>query len=122
METSYSDGHTTQSVPSIVGNFAKDGENAIQVKVFSVNGNLTLVGDREVDLYAEVWNGSENITEQIPMSAFSWERTSDNPDADASWNLTKVGVGNTIHLADEDVIRRCNFDCIVSIEIIKQYI
>ena len=122
VETTYSDGHTTNSTPSIVGNFAKDGENAIQVKVFSVNGNLTLIGDREVDLYAEVWNGSENITERIPMAAFSWERTSDNPDADASWNLTKVGVGNTIHLADEDVIRRCNFDCIVSIEIIKQYI
>ena len=69
VETIYSDGHSTKSTPSIVGNFAKDGENAIQVKVFSVNGNLTLIGDREVDLYAEVWNGSENITDQIPMTA-----------------------------------------------------
>ena len=109
-------------LPSIVKDNAYQGENNIDVRVFSLDGNLTLVNDREVDLYAEVWCGLKNITDNIPPSLFSWVRTSSNKEADLSWNKTKEGIGNTIHLKDEDVIRRCTFDCIIDIDSIKNYL
>ena len=121
-ETLYSDGHSDRTTPSISGNYSKDGEDSYNVYVYSVNGNLTLLGEREVDLYAEVWKGSVNITSQVPTSAFSWERTSSDTEADEVWNRTKVGVGRFLHLTDADVIKKSVFNCVVDIDIIKSYI
>ncbi|AGB28663.1 hypothetical protein Prede_1342 [Prevotella dentalis DSM 3688] len=111
-----------QTIEDFIKDNAYQGENNIDVRVFSLDGNLTLVNDREVDLYAEVWCGLKNITDNIPPSLFSWVRTSSNTDADASWNKTKEGIGKTIHLKDEDVVRRCTFDCIIDIDSIKNYL
>lgn len=113
---------TGQSVEDYIKDNAYQGENNIDVRVYSADGNLALINDREVDLYAEVWHGMINITDKIPPSLFSWVRVSSNKDADKAWNKTKEGVGNTIHLKDEDVIRRCTFDCIIDIDNIKTYL
>lgn len=113
---------TGQSVEDYIKDNAYQGENNIDVRVYSVDGNLTLINDREVDLYAEVWCGMTNITDRIPPSLFSWIRISTNKDADTAWNKTKEGIGKTIHLTDNDVIRRCTFNCIIDIDNIKTYL
>ena len=113
---------TGQSVEDYIKDNVYQGENNIDIKVYSADGNLTLINDREVDLYAEVWCGMTNITDRIPPSLFSWIRISTNKDADTAWNKTKEGIGKTIHLTDNDVIRRCTFNCIIDIDNIKTYL
>ena len=113
---------TGQSVEDYIKDNAYQGENNIDIKVYSADGNFTLINDREVDLYAEVWCGMTNITDRIPPSLFSWIRISTNKDADTAWNKTKEGIGKTIHLTDNDVIRRCTFNCIIDIDNIKTYL
>lgn len=113
---------TGERIEDYVKHNAYQGENNIDVRVYSVDGNLTLINDREVDLYAEVWYGTENITDKISPSLFSWIRISTNKDADIAWNKTKEGIGKTIHLTDNDVIRRCTFNCIIDIDNIKTYL
>ena len=78
----------------------------VEIRVYSVNGYLTLYRDREVDLYAEVWYNNENITDAIPDELFSWERVSLDTDGDVVWNQSRVGIGSTIHLTDSDIWRR----------------
>ena len=39
-----------------------------------------------------------------------------------AWNKTKEGIGKTIHLTDNDVIRKCTFNCIIDIDNIKTYL
>lgn len=122
IQTTYSDGSVEKTPPSIVGNYSSDGEDAVAVYVYSVNGNLTLFGDREVDLYAEVWMGSENITALLPNELFSWERVSDDSQTDETWNSVHTGYGKTIHLTDSDVYKKAVFNCVINVDSIKLYI
>lgn len=78
----------------------------VEVRVYSLNGYLTLYKEREVDLYAEVWYNNENITDAIPSELFSWERVSLDTDGDEVWNQSRIGIGSTIHLTDSDIWRR----------------
>ena len=122
VQTTYSDGNVENTTPVIVGNYAVDGENALSVYVYSVNGYITMFGDREVDLYAEVWYGSDNITSILPANLFSWERVSDDTNSDANWNLVHQGYGKTLHVADADVYKKAVFNCVLNVDSIKQYI
>ena len=118
---------------TIQGNlFVESGENIedllddvetktnVDVRVYSVNGYLTLYKEREVDLYAEVWYNNENITDAIPSELFSWERVSLDTDGDEVWNQSRIGIGSTIHLTDSDIWRRAQFFCVINVDELKR--
>ena len=92
----------------------------VDVRVYSVNGYLTLYKEREVDLYAEVWYNNENITDAIPSELFSWERVSLDTDGDEVWNQSRIGIGSTIHLTDSDIWRRAQFFCVINVDELKR--
>ena len=82
-----------------------------QVHVYTMSGNLTLNGNINETLYAEVWRGSENITDTIMDSLYSWERISTDPTGDAVWNKLHEGVGKSIVIGNADVVRKAMFVC-----------
>lgn len=92
----------------------------VEVRVYSLNGYLTLYKEREVDLYAEVWYNNENITDAIPSELFSWERVSLDTDGDEVWNQSRIGIGSTIHLTDSDIWRRAQFFCVINVDELKR--
>ena len=92
----------------------------VEIRVYSVNGYLTLYQEREVDLYAEVWYNNENITDAIPAELFSWQRVSIDSDGDEVWNQSRVGIGSTIHLTDSDIWRRAQFFCVLNVDELKR--
>lgn len=82
-----------------------------QVYVYTTSGNLTLNGNINETLYAEVWRGSENITDTIMDSLYSWQRISTDPTGDAVWNKLHEGVGKSIVIGNADVVRKAMFVC-----------
>lgn len=82
-----------------------------QVYVYTTSGNLTLNGDIDETLYAEVWRGKENVTDTIMSSLYSWQRISADPTGDAVWNKLHEGVGSSIAINGSDVVRKAMFVC-----------
>lgn len=86
------------------------------LEVFCKNGaNMLRVGE-SATLEARVRIGADDITDDIPQSYFSWERSSKNHTQDMAWNLRHQGVGNVIEVERIDVNRACTFFCFVPIQ------
>lgn len=92
------------------------GEDAISVQIFSTNGNIFRDGKCYTVMRAFVWQGDEDITEQIDASNFTWERTSQNTISDLSWNTSSKAIGKkSITLTPDDVFGRTVFACHVDL-------
>ncbi len=65
---------------------------------------------------ATLWQGELDITDQTDASKFNWERTSNDPVADESWNTSSKAIGRkSIELTPADVVGRAVFACHVDI-------
>jgi hypothetical protein len=94
----------------------EDGEDAISVQIYSSNGNIFRSGQCYTTMTATVFQGDEDITDQIDESNFTWERTSNDTVADESWNTSSKAIGRkSIELSPDDVLGRAVFACHVEI-------
>lgn len=93
-----------------------DGEDALTVQILSDSGDNFINGSVATILSATVWKGSRNITDTIPASLFSWQRTSADSVGDAVWNSAHEGIGAVLTLTDTDVTRKAVFECMVQID------
>lgn len=113
-----SDDPTTQE-PSITATdwlqTVSEGKDAVVVSVYSTNGLFFQNGQGETELYAVIRQGDTDITSSLPSGRFSWQRTSRNTEADATWNKMHQGAGPRIRITPDDVDGKSNFDCIVTI-------
>lgn len=91
-------------------------EDTILVQVWSQSGNSFVGGQVDTELVAFVYRGAQEIGQQIPPGAYSWERISGNPDTDRVWNSLHSGIGRKLKITNEDVTRRANFNVIVNID------
>lgn len=92
------------------------GEDSISVQILSTNGNIFRPNQASTTMIATVFRGTEDITDTIDASNFNWERLSDNPVADESWNTSSKAIGRkSIVLTNEDVTGRAVFTCHVDI-------
>lgn len=87
-----------------------DGASAYSVYVESDNGMIFRNGVVSTTLYAHVYKGGVEITENIPDSNFHWTRFSQDTGSDALWNST-VHQGCTLEITGDDVWRKAVFDC-----------
>ena len=92
-----------------------EGKDTITVSVFSTNGQFFKDGKTETDLYVVVMQGDKDITSTLGKERFNWIRTSANSEADVAWSKAHEGAGSRIHITDEDVEGRANFDCVVKL-------
>lgn len=64
----------------------------------------------QTTLTARVWQGKNNVTDDIDASKFSWKRTSSDSTADELWNKSHTGIKN-ITLTNLDVYYSATYSC-----------
>ena len=92
----------------------------VDIHVYSDKGSTLLVGERSFTLYAEVWYNNIDITANIPPELFSWEKKSEDTQADNLFNISHTGIGPSVNLTDTDVTRKANFCCVINIDELKR--
>ena len=89
------------------------------VNIYVYNGSMIMRRGSSADLVAQVLRNETDITDYIPSSLFSWERSSGYSEADRIWNNAHRAAGKTIHITSADVMRECTFFCVVPIDSIN---
>lgn len=96
----------------ISGATGSDGEKAITISIYSSNGNSFRNGTASTTLTCSVFSGAENITDELSDAYFTWERKSDDEEADEVWNEESLKIGRkTLELSPDDVNGRTVFSC-----------
>lgn len=91
-----------------------NGQDAYSVFIISDNGNIFKNGIISATLYAEVYKAGVNITETLPDGAFTWERISEDSEADIIWN-TDPKHGRALTITGDDVTNKAVFNCIITL-------
>ncbi len=87
-----------------------------KVEIYSSYGNIFHNGIIATTLIARVFKGKEDVTSTIPLSAFKWERKSENAEADDAWNGQHATFySNILSIDGDDVDAKATFNCIVNI-------
>lgn len=109
----------TSSVPSD-GNTSwvlqvRRGESSLEVKLYTLDGNIIKNGEGTVTIYAMVIEGGTDVTSQV--SRFVWSRVSSDKDSDAIWNsaIGNINNKNTLTVDMEDVNGQALFNCVIEI-------
>lgn len=89
---------------------AEPGESAISVVIESSAGNIFKNKDITAILTCKVYEGSEDITDEV--ETFKWIKKDRNGDVDETW--TRTLTGNTIQITSADVTSKAIFECEVT--------
>lgn len=89
-------------------------EKALDLKIYSDNGNIFKNGDVATTLIALVTDGIDDISDRISPSAFSWEKKSSNAEMDQIFNETHHGYGRVLVVTPDDVYGRATYTCTVN--------
>lgn len=92
---------------------AKAGTEPYTVTIFSTNGNMFKNGVTQTELYAKVYKGSLEVTDQLDSSKFKWTRVSNNEVSDIAWANNHLAGSKTIMVTEEDVFERATFNCTI---------
>lgn len=65
---------------------------------------------QQIEIYAIVWKGVENVTEQIDASRFVWKRISQDSTADEIWNKNHLGI-KRFTVTTQDVWYSATYTC-----------
>ncbi len=85
------------------------------INIYTSSGN-SFINGVDTTLVAQVMCGKDDVTSTLAAGYFSWRRVSRNTDGDAVWNQLHEGVGSSIHIGDDDVVRSAMFECVVTID------
>lgn len=65
---------------------------------------------RTTTLRAQVWRGTQDVTDSIEASRFSWKRTSNDAMADQIWNANHMGM-KSVTVSATEVLKQASFRC-----------
>jgi phage minor structural protein len=86
---------------------------AYKVEIFSTNGSVFKNGQINTVLQARVYQGTEDVTDQIDASRFIWTRISSDPAGDTAWNNAHSTGTKSITVTSADVNARATFNCAI---------
>lgn len=69
----------------------------------SSNGTIFMPTIPETTLTARLFRGTVEVTDNLPKDYFEWTKRNLDKTLDIEWNLSKVGVGNTIKVTHEEL-------------------
>jgi len=75
-------------------------------------GNAIEEERKSITASVHLWKNGEEITDQIPALAFSWERESGDDALDAAWNQKHLGV-KEVTLTRDEIGKSCQLRCIL---------
>lgn len=87
------------------------GKDSIKVDIISSNGNIFKNGSISTILFARVYQGSIDITDNIDSSKFRWTRKSSDEESDDAWNTSNFGGSKQVVITSSDVLVRSTFIC-----------
>ena len=83
--------------------------------ITSDTGSILYNGKGVIKLTARVYEGSTEKTSSYVSDKFSWLRVSTDAGADTIFNNAHQGVGNTISVTRDDVMKmNAKFECILN--------
>lgn len=68
-------------------------------------------------MFAFVYKGAKDITEELNSACFIWNRASQDEDSDKAWNDKYAGGRKSIEITNEDVYKRATFSCSIDMEL-----
>ena len=99
----------------IKGADGTNGQNALYMTITSDTGSILYNGKGTIKLTARVYEGSTEKTSSYAPGKFSWLRVSTDAGADTIFNNAHQGVGNTISVTRDDVMKmNAKFECILN--------
>ena len=93
---------------------------AYKVEILSSNGLIFYNGQIETRLYAKVYKGREDVTEQINAERFQWTKTFEDGSEDLFWNETYGRNVKDVLITRQDVNSKSTFTCAVMSD--KEYL
>lgn len=90
---------------------ATEEDIAYKVEIVASNGFIFTNGQIFTELFAKVYKGKDEITEQIDASKFVWTKTSEQPDEDEKWSKTYGNGVKSVVITRTDVYKRATFTC-----------
>ncbi|MGX6979044.1 carbohydrate binding domain-containing protein [Vagococcus elongatus] len=93
------------------------GEDAYNIQIISSQGSIFRNGNGRTKLFAFVYKGSKDITEDLNSACFIWNRASQDKDSDKIWNDKYAGGRKSIEITNEDVYKRATFSCSIDMEL-----
>lgn len=90
-------------------------KTSYRVDLTSTKGLLFKKGTIQTDIFATVYRNNEDITDELPNSAFIWRKTKADGILDAVWESSKSGVGPRISVNSDEVLGGATFSCAISI-------
>ncbi|MFS0905813.1 phage tail spike protein [Priestia aryabhattai] len=108
--------YTDDAIGEVQDNIDEVKDDVVyKTELHSTNGNVFNNGVINTTIYAVVYRGKENITANLPNSAFKWKKTDMNGVADTAWNTAHANVGSTIQVTGTDVFKKATFWCDIDI-------
>lgn len=89
----------------------EDGQSPYDVDIISTNGLLFKNGIIQTTLTAVVYQGEENVTDQLDANQFRWTKINADGTLDKIWNDIHAGGTKSITVTSEDIYRRATFNC-----------
>ncbi|UDM72738.1 hypothetical protein [Vagococcus fluvialis] len=93
------------------------GEDAYNIQIISSQGSVFRNGNGRTKLFAFVYKGAKDITEELNSACFIWNRASQDEDSDKAWNDKYAGGRKSIEITNEDVYKRATFSCSIDMEL-----
>lgn len=87
------------------------GEDSYRVEIISTKGNIFKNNIINTILYAKVYRGETEITDDVAISRFRWTRVSDDSYSDNLWNQNHFSGTTSVSITSDDVIQRATFSC-----------
>lgn len=90
-------------------------KTSYRVDLTSTKGLLFKKGTIQTEIFATVYRNNEDITHELPNSAFIWRKTKADGSLDTVWESSKSDVGPRISVNNDEVLGGATFSCAISI-------
>lgn len=91
-------------------------QTAYKLEIESSTGSQFINGNIDTVLTAKAFRGPDDISMNLPPSAFVWKKTNHLGESDTAWNTAHVGVGKSLRITSLDMSGKAVFTCELHID------
>lgn len=93
-----------------------EDDSLFKVELTSTNGIMFKNNIIDTTIYARVFKGVNDITNDIPVTAFIWKKHDKDGVLDTAWGNRNINIGHTIQVNEDDVYHKATFSCDIMLE------
>ncbi|WP_404354634.1 phage tail spike protein [Exiguobacterium aurantiacum] len=88
-----------------------DENIAYKSEMLSTNGYTFRNGQISTTLYVRVYKGKVDVTDTLPVTAFSWKKYDANGQLDTVWTNAHAASGKMVLVSSDDLFQKASFKC-----------